>query len=100
MGGIIRLASLYIVSSPSSPSLLGIPPAKQFPALPAPPANMKSSIFVTALAMATSVFSAAVPQPIGQAVEKRQLESQLSVLDTLYAAVVEQTTQISKCCLS
>ena len=57
---------------------------------------MKSSIFVTALAMATSVFSAAVPQPIGQAVEKRQLESQLSVLDTLYAAVVEQTTQISK----
>jgi len=41
-----------------------------------------------------------VPQPIGQAVEKRQLESQLSVLDTLYAAVIEQTTQISKCCLS
>jgi hypothetical protein len=56
---------------------------------------MKSTFFVTALAMATSVFSAAVPQPIGQVVEKRQLEPQLSVLDTLYAAVVEQTTQIS-----
>jgi hypothetical protein len=56
---------------------------------------MKSSIFVSALALATSVFSAAVPQPIDQAVQKRQLESQAGVLDTLYAAVVEQTTQIS-----
>lgn len=54
--------------------------------------------FVTALALAAGVMSAAVPvspAPAGLAVEKRQLESQGSVLDSLKQAVVAQTTQIN-----
>jgi hypothetical protein len=73
--------------------LASILPAKHFPA---PPVAIMKFVVLTALAMAASVFSAAVPQPVGEVVvEKRQLEPQLSVLDTLYAAVVEQTAQIS-----
>lgn len=56
--------------------------------------------FVTALALAAGVMSAAVPAspaPAGLAVEKRQFESQGAVLDSLKQAVVAQTTQISEC---
>ncbi|KAK6833282.1 hypothetical protein PG990_001916 [Apiospora arundinis] len=50
------------------------------------------SIFIAGLLMATSVFSAAVPVA---APEKRQLESQGSILDNLYQQIVVQTTQIN-----
>ncbi|KAK8047003.1 hypothetical protein PG996_015067 [Apiospora saccharicola] len=55
------------------------------------------SIFVAGLLMATSVFSAAVPVAVvGSAVpEKRQLESQGSILDNLLQQIVVQTTQIN-----
>jgi hypothetical protein len=58
--------------------------------------------FVTALALAAGVMSAAVPAvpavpaSAGLAVEKRQLESKGAVLDSLKQAVVAQTTQISE----
>lgn len=51
------------------------------------------SIFIAGLLMATSVFSAAVPVTAPQ---KRQLESQGTILDNLYQQIVVQTTQISK----
>lgn len=55
--------------------------------------------FVTALALAAGVMSAAVPATPASAslaVEKRQLESKGAVLDSLKQAVVAQTTQISE----
>lgn len=57
------------------------------------------SIFVAGLLMATSVFSAAVPVSaavVSAVPQKRQLESQGSILDNLYQQIIAQTTQISK----
>ena len=82
------------------PSLQSPPPPVNTLRLSQPPrtTTMKFS-FVTALALAAGVMSAAVPvtpASAGLAVEKRQLESKGAVLDSLKQAVVAQTTQISE----